>query len=300
MQPLRVSRSEIALHRGPVLVRDPAPSRLTYKAHRLWLTPMFRAMTQVGLPFVLITALVGWYFSVPENRAALAEQAAELRRSVETRPEFMLKLMSIDGASPVLADGIRKLYPVDFPISSFDVDLDEMHARIAGLDVVENVDIHVRPGGVLEVVVTERTPALVWRRDGGLDLIDAGGHRVASLTERAARSDLPLIAGEGAAEAAPEALKILAATEPLAGDLRGLVRVGARRWDIVLDGGPRILLPEADPLAALETVLALDRSGDLFARDVTHVDMRNPARPTLRLGTPAADVPDPIQSSSAE
>ena len=300
MQPLRAMPSEIAAHQPVQHRRDPAPSRLTYKAHRLWLTPVFRSLLQVGLPLSLALAAAGWYVAIPENRAALAQRATEVRRSIETRPEFMVKLMAIDGASPVLADEIRTQLPLEFPISSFDIDLEAMQAKVAALDVVDTVDIRIRPGGVMEVHVTERQPVLVWRRPGTIELIDATGHRVANLVERAARPDLPLVAGDGADTHVTEALALIRAAGPLASRLRGLVRVGERRWDLVLDDGPSILLPETDPVPALDQVLALDQAQDLLARDVTHVDMRNPMRPTLRLSQPAAAELRDIRSLSLE
>ena len=303
MQSLRVSPSEIAAHRGPAAPRrDPAPSRLRYKANRLWLTPGVRRLTQLGLPAVLLVSLAGWYLANPDNRAAIVAQVTETRRAIETRPEFMVKLMAVEGASPVLAETVRKLLPVDFPVSSFDLDLEEMQDRIAALDVVETVNIVIRPGGVMEVNVTEREPVLVWRRTGALELIDATGHRVATLTERAARPDLPLIVGWRANNAVGEALDILDAAGPLTPRLRGLIRVGERRWDLVLADGPTIMLPEAEPVAALEQVLALDAAEDLLARAVSHVDMRDPRRPTLRLERMASAqlVPTSLQSPSQE
>jgi len=299
VQPLRPTASEIAVHRGPVAPpRDPAPSRLRYKLGRLWLTPGFRKLMQFGLPAFVALSLASLYVANPDNRAAIAAQVVETRRSIETRPEFMVKLMAVEGASPVLADTVRKLLPVDFPISSFDLDLDAMQDRIAALDVVETVNIVIRPGGVMEVNVTEREPVLVWRRTGALELIDATGHRVATLVERAARPDLPLIAGWRANTAVGEALAILAAAERLGPRLRGLVRVGERRWDLVLADGPTIMLPETEPVPALSQVLALDAAQDLLARDLTHVDMRDPRRPTLRLSRSAIALFTPTSFAS--
>ena len=79
----------------------------------------------------------------------------------------------------------------------------------------------------------------------------------------------------------------MAAAGPVRPRLRGLTRVGNRRWDLVLDRDQRILLPESDPIPALEQVLALDRAQDILARDIVHVDMRNPVRPTILLAAPA-------------
>lgn len=290
MRSLIISRSDQTAHRArsrKSSPRDPAPSRLTYKIHRLWLTPLYRSLMRVGLPTFLILTATGWYFANPTNRYAIAEKIEQVRRSVETRPEFMVKLMAIEGATPVVDTAIRELLPLDFPISSFDLDLDAMQAKVAALDVIKSVDLRIRPGGVLEVAVTEREPVLVWRAPSGIELVDATGHRVASLTSRAARPDLPLVAGAGADAYVPEALALIEAAAPLADSLRGLVRVGERRWDVVLAGGKLIQLPEENPVPALEQVLALDQAQDLVARDVTHIDMRNPRRPTLRLAEPA-------------
>lgn len=297
MQPLTALRTAGAAPRAP---RDPAPSRAAYRFHRMWLTPLYRSLFRVGIPTFVILTGMGWYFSDPANRVAVVEKYTEIRHQVETRPEFMVKLMAVEGASPVLDAAIRQIVAVHFPVSSFDLDLERIKAEIAALDVVKTVSLRIRPGGVLEIRVTERQPVLVWRGLSGIELLDVTGHRVASLTDRAARADLPLIAGEGADQAVSEAMALFAAARPLEDRLRGLIRVGDRRWDMVLEGDRRILLPENEPVAALEQVLAFDQAQDLLARDVTDIDMRNPKRPTLRLAEPAVEELRRIRSLSLE
>ena len=283
------SRSNKTDEVGQGARRDPAPSRLAYKVHRLWLTPSFRGFLRVGLPVFAVLFLVSWYFSNPANRNAIGEKVTEIQRSVQERPEFMVKLMAVEGATPVVSDAVRQMLPIDFPISSFDLDLEMMRQEIIKLDVVENAALRIRPGGVLEVAITERQPVIVWRHEGILDLLDRTGHRVASMLARNGRSDLPLIAGAGADKAVGEALDLIKTARPFGAKLRGLVRVGERRWDVVLASKQRILLPSDDPVAALEQVIALDQAQDVMARDLTVVDMRNPLRPTLRLAEPAVE-----------
>lgn len=269
--------------------RDPAPSRIAYRLQRLWLTPLFRLLVRAGLPLVLVAGAASWYLAQPENREALMAQVAELRRSIEERPEFMVRLMVIEGASDSVADDIREILPVDFPISSFDLDLQAMRERIEELDAVARADLRIRSGGVLEIRIVERQPAAVWRVHGDLELLDAEGRRVAVLDSRLERPDLPLLVGVGAERAVPQALALLEAAAPVRERIRGLVRVGERRWDLVLDRDQRIMLPEREPVQALLQVMALNEAQELLARDITVVDMRIPARPTLRLSETAIE-----------
>ncbi|MCT8161028.1 cell division protein FtsQ/DivIB [Pseudoruegeria sp. SHC-113] len=273
----------------PVAPRDPAPSRAAYRMQRLWLTPSFRKFTMVGLPILCVALGGAVFFAGQERRDAVSGKIAEIRRSVAERPEFMVNLMAIDGASIEVSEDIREILPVDFPISSFDLDLESMRQTVEGLDAVARVDLRIRPGGILQVEIEERVPAVVWRGRDAIEILDHEGHRVAHLVARAQRPDLPLVAGDGANAAVPEALAVLKAAEPIADRMRGLVRMGERRWDLVLDRGQRILLPEERPVQALERVIALNKVQDLLARDLVAIDMRNEKRPTLRLSKPAAD-----------
>lgn len=269
--------------------RDPAPSRVSYRLQRLWLTPLFRSLIRTGLPALAVTAGLGLYLADEDTQETIQIAVSDLRRSIAERPEFTVKLMAIDGASESLSEDIREVLSLDFPVSSFDLELDEMQRRIAGLDAVARADLRIRQGGILQIEIAERVPAVVWRAEDALELLDAEGRRVAPLASRLDRPDLPLIAGHGAEEAVPEALRILAAAETLTDRVRGLVRVGARRWDLVLTRDQRILLPEDNPVRALEQVIALDDAQDLLARDVAAVDMRNPARATVRLSATAVE-----------
>ena len=281
MQPLTARRPQSRTH------RDPAPSRWAYRVQRFMLTPHLRSFIRTGLPTLLLLVAVGLYFAQPANRAALTTAVTDLRNKFEDRPEFRVSLASVEGASDDLADAVRAKLGIRLPQSSFDIDLTAARLRIEALDAVKRADLRVRSGGVLQVVITERIPVAVWRTEDGLTLVDDTGHRVAGLSSRTDRPDLPLIAGTGADIAAPEALELVAAAGPLTPRIRGLVRIGERRWDIVLDRDQRILLPEKNPVRALERLLALDHVQDIMNRDLLAVDLRNDHRPVLRL-TPHA------------
>ena len=268
----------------PVIRQDPAPSRLRYRMQRLMLTPLFRRALNVGLPLTGIVLVTLVAFGTADRREAIADKVADIRQQIETRPEFMLGAMAIDGASTDVSDDIREVLSLDLPVSSFHIDLDAMKIAIRELPAVRDASLRVRSGGILQIDVTERVPVVIWRtRD------DEDGFAVRAALFREDHADLPLVAGEGAERAVPQALQLMRAAGPLGTRLRGLVRVGERRWDVVLDRGQRILLPEEMPVQALERAIALDQAQDLLGRDVAVVDFRQSQRPTVRMGAPATD-----------
>lgn len=269
--------------------RDPAPSRLSYRMERLWLTPFFRVFMRFGLPVLLIAGAAGLYLGDQDRRAALVGKFADLRAGIENRPEFMVSLMQIDGASQPVADAVRGMVTVPLPASSFQLDLEAMRAAIEQVDAVESARLMVRNGGVLAVEITERKPAILWRTEASVEMLDKTGHRVATLLEREARPDLPLMTGVGAEDHVPEALAILSAAQPILPRVRGLVRMGDRRWDMVLDRDQRIMLPETDPVETVERAMAIDMAEEMLARDLAVVDLRNPERPTLRMTARAVE-----------
>ena len=276
-----------SLSRHPAVRRDPAPTRWAYRMQRLWLTPVFRVTFRYGLPGLAVLALVAAVLGSADRRDAILATFTDLRAQFENRPEFRVSLIRVEGASPELADAVRAKLGLRLPLSSFDLDLDIAREKIEALDAVASALVRVRSGGVLQVLITERVPTLVWRSDGELMLLDGTGHRVAGLGSRVDRADLPLIAGDGADTAASEAIAVFEAAHPISDRLRGLVRVGDRRWNLILDRDQTILLPEHQPVAALDRLLALDSAEDILARDVLTIDLRFDQRPTLRLSPQA-------------
>ncbi|MFM2367231.1 MAG: hypothetical protein RIR95_1839 [Pseudomonadota bacterium] len=282
-----LTRNAIKDISSKTLRRDPAPSRWSYRMQRLWLTPLFRVLFRYGLPIFVLTAMVGVYLQSDTRRAAVFASFSDLRDSFEARPEFQVNYVAVEGASPDLADAVRDALGLTLPLSSFDLDIDALQQKAQQFDAVAEAHIRVRSGGVLQVSLTERDPALILRAGSKLDLIDATGRRVAGLAERADRADLAVVTGQGAAAAAPEALAILAAATPLVSRLRGIERISEMRWDLVLDRNQRIMLPALNPIGAVERLIALDQAEEILARDILTIDLRDEKRPVLRLA-PAA------------
>ncbi|MBT0956245.1 cell division protein FtsQ/DivIB [Alphaproteobacteria bacterium KMM 3653] len=274
---------------GSAPPRDPAPSRLSYRMQRLWLTPVYRRAVRTGIPLAVMALAVGWFLNDADRKAAITNALAEARRSVEERPEFMVQMMAVDGATAPVAEAIRGEVPLDFPLSSFDMDLEAIRAKVESLSPVRKARVMIAPGGVLRIDVDERIPVVVWRTENGLILVDETGETVAGIAARSDRADLPVVAGTGADKHVTEALEIWQAAGPLHARMRGLLRMGERRWDVVLDRGQTIMLPEEAPVAALQRVIALDKAQDMLGRDLSVVDIRNPRRPTLRMAENAVE-----------
>lgn len=268
---------------------DPAPSRWAYRLERLMLTPLFRKALRIGVPLCLTFVIGTVYFSDKDRQEALARAVVDLRQQIETRPEFMVNLLAIEGASAPTETHIRSIFPYALPLSSFDLDLAAVQALVTDLPVVAKAAVRIRQGGVLAVEVSERLPVALWRTHHGIGIVDLEGVVIGAVESRAHRADLPIIAGEGADRAVAEALDILAAATPLGARVKGLVRIGERRWDVVLDRDQRILLPEAAPARALERVIVLHQVHDMLERDLAVVDMRLAERPTLRLTASAQE-----------
>ncbi len=274
-----VARREPAMR----VPRDPAPSRLRYKLTRLWLRPGVRRFVNIGLPVTAAVA-AGWTLAAELDVRGRVERAvASVHETVVDRPQFTITRFDIADVSPELAEQIKEAALVPLPASSLEVNVAAVRARVETLDAVERARVRALPSGVLEIRAVERLPVVLWRSEVGLELLDAHGVRVAEVDSRLRRADLPLIVGEGADTHVPEALALLDAAEAVRPRVRGLVRMGERRWDLVLDRDQVIRLPEAEPLAALRRVMALHGAEALLDRDLVAVDLRDPRRPALRM-----------------
>ena len=274
---------------------DPAPSRIAYRIMRLMLIPRLRLIFTLGFSSLLIfCATLGLFININvwENISAIKK---DLKLAFVERPEFMIKVASIDGSSDELANEIREILPLDFPVSYFDLDIKYLHKVVNEIPAVASAAIKISVGGVLQINVTEKSPAFIWRKDNVMSVIDETGSFIRIANSRVDYPKLPLVVGEAANLVVSEISSLMQANEYFKDHVRAFIRVGERRWDLILENNVRIMLPQREFLAAFDRLMLMNEAGSLLSGRLSNIDMRLVVRPTVRVDTVSVD---PLRTNS--
>lgn len=161
------------------------------------------------------------------------------------------------------------------------VSLAEARARVETLPWIEHASVSRRLPGIIRVQLTERQPYAVWQNQGKFRLIDHAG-QVLTDQDVTQFQFLPLVVGAGAPERAAELLDALARFPAMQSRVIAGVRVGERRWNLRMQSGTDVLLPETHVAAALERLATLQEGHDLLERPLRVIDLRLPDRLVVR------------------
>lgn len=200
---------------------------------------------------------------------------------------FRLSEVTVEGRQRTSRADVLAALQVEQGQSIFDVDLSRARANLLQLDWIEDVVVtRILPDRV-HVELVERRPFAVWQRGGQLAIIDRQGRPI---TESGvdAYGHLPFVVGHGAAREAADFTDLVSNWPELQARVRAYVRVGGRRWNLRLENGVDVLLPETGYAGALADLLSIDETHRLLARDIEAIDMRLPDRFTVRLSPDAA------------
>jgi cell division protein FtsQ len=272
-----------------LLTADPDPARAARSSRRRRAPRPLRRLGAAALAAALIAGggfaahLSGWDTSAAERaRASVLALSAQAGLAVNdvivqgrgrTGGDAILAALGAARGTPMLATS---------PAAA--------KARLEALPWVRSASVERLLPDTLYVRMTERQPLALWQRKGKLQLIDREGTVVAvpSLDEFA---DLIVLVGDDAPKAAPALLEMLASEPALRPHVAAAVRVGGRRWNLKLDSGIDVELPEDNVGAAWHQLAQLDRTDGLLKRDILKVDLRLPDRLVLQVPEPAKPVP---------
>jgi cell division protein FtsQ len=169
------------------------------------------------------------------------------------------------------------------PILAFSVEM--ARQRVETLSWVEHATVERRLPGTVVVFLQERRPFAVWQNQGKFVLIDRAGQLVANQNVAEFRQ-LPLVVGPGAPAGAATLIDALTDRPDLQRRVIAAVRVAERRWNLRLNNGADVMLPEGHEVQALERLMQLQQSHALLDRPLAAIDMRLADRLVLR---PRAD-----------
>ena len=199
------------------------------------------------------------------GRLGLIVQTIRIEGRQKTPEYVLLDAIGVREGDPILGFSVR-----------------EARARIEAIAWVQSATVERRLPGTIVVQVVERRPFAVWQLDGKFTLVDKAGNLVTDSDVATFSDQLPLIVGPGAPKAAAALLDMLAAQPDIQSRMVAAVRVGERRWNLRMNNGADVLLPEGAEVAALAKLAALQASHALLDRPLQAVDLRLPDRLVIR------------------
>jgi cell division protein FtsQ len=265
----------------------PGKWRMLWRRQRRLLRPT----VLVGAAMVLGAGAIG--------AAYFAGHAAPLREMVgRATADFGLRVASIriDGSQKTSEVQIRKALGVAEGDAMLGFSVSDARKRIEQLTWVQSATVERRLPDLIVVSLTERRPFAVWQNQGKFVLIDRDGEIVADQDVAVFAKELPLVVGAGAPAAAAALIDALAAKPSLQSRVTAAVRVGERRWNLRLNNGTDVMLPEGAELQALARLVELQNDHALLDRPLQVVDLRLPDRLVVRpRAEPAAPAPQPVK-----
>ena len=193
---------------------------------------------------------------------------------------FGIEKIDIAGQSHVSDEDIIQALAIKEELTTLSFDTEAAQARLEELQWVKHARVMRLLPSSLRVDITESVPAYNWQRRGRFFLVDNTGETITRIPGIV--GDLPLIVGEGAAAQAKELFSELSFFPEIRNKLHAAIRVGNRRWTLLLNNGRKILLPERHiGLALKDSTTVLERLRSK-SKNWETVDLRLKDRITLR------------------
>lgn len=197
---------------------------------------------------------------------------------------FIVKSVTVSGRSVVKAGDVLAALDIERGDDILSLDLGAARERLMSLSWVQSATVERRLPDSIHVTLVERRPMALWQTEGKMHLVDQNGIAIVGEgAQLALYAKLPLIVGDDAPKFAAELIDLLAREPAIGTRVQAAVRVSKRRWNLKLDNGVEIRLPEEGVEAAFDRLAALERTERLLSRDITVVDMRQADRLVVRL-----------------
>ncbi|MDE2575153.1 MAG: cell division protein FtsQ/DivIB, partial [Rhodospirillales bacterium] len=274
-------------------VKPAAPSRMQDRPGRWKL--LWRRQRKLRRPALLGAAVLALMlvFAIVVRVGGSGASFDERFGNLTARLGFNVQKLVIEGRQKTPEPMLRAALGITRgdPILTFGVA--DARARIETINWVQSATVERRLPDTILVHLVERRPFAVWQHNGKFVLIDRDGNTVTDADVAAFASQVPLVVGAGAPHAAAALLDTLSTQPTLLARMVAAVRVGERRWNLRMNNGADVELPEDAEAPALARLAQLETQYKLLDRPLRVIDMRLPDRLVLRPlpATPAQATP---------
>ncbi|WP_375671905.1 MULTISPECIES: cell division protein FtsQ/DivIB [unclassified Bartonella] len=276
MYALNVNKTNVPME----VLSVPALPRL----YRRFLRFMFEfVFVNIHIPRHFGSFAVVWFFFVTAFYGLSSSgQMTVIVNTIILDSSFVVTHVDISGNKRLAKQDIFKILKLDVAPSIFTFDVERARSLLEKQAWVQSANVQKIYPNRMRISIVEREPYAIWQHDGIMDIVDNTGRVIVPFKGEIVR-DLPLVVGQGAQNAAKVFIQALSVYPEVYDRIRAFVRVGDRRWDLVLNNGMRVMLPENGALERLSSLSSSGTMQDLLSRDILSVDLRLADRITVSL-----------------
>jgi cell division protein FtsQ len=241
-----------------------------------------KIMAIVGIVAVIGgTTLYAWRTGGADRLEDMVHDAARGTLSASVRAGLQVTDVLVEGRERTSARDVLAVLDArrGAPILTFDPH--QAKAELETLPWVRRAIVERRLPNTIHVRLEERAPMALWQRGGRFAVIDRDAKEIPGV-DPGDFAKLLIVVGDDAPEHAGALIALLDTEPNMRGRISAAVRVGGRRWNLNLDNGVVVNLPETNAGAAYERLAQLARDNGLVERDLVSVDLRLPDRLILR------------------
>jgi cell division protein FtsQ len=188
---------------------------------------------------------------------------------------FAITNVQISGEHRTAAADIRNALGIKPGQSMFAFDVEQAREDVRKLPWVQDAVIHKHFPNAISVSVIEKVPFALWLSDDQkLSVIDRSGAVIAE-TDGAEFQNLPHFMGDPP-EGGAKLVDAIAAHRAVGARIRGMQRISGRRWNLLLDGGVLVDLPEDGWQKELDNLEHLIVDKGVLERNIQEIDLRVP------------------------
>ncbi|WP_425405965.1 cell division protein FtsQ/DivIB [Hwanghaeella sp.] len=256
------------------------------RARARWLKPTLK----IGVPVSVAGALSAAAFVLWSNGSIQRAYDDTVAKVMQVSAEMGLAVyqVSVSGRRETNKDRLLQAVGVQVGDPILAVDIQDVLKRVNSIGWVEAAVVERRLPDHIHIHIQEREAAAIWQKDHEFVLVDIDGNIIGTDGLERYRH-LKVVVGDGAPERTAELVTLLEREPMLDSRIVAAVWVAGRRWNLRLDNGIDIRLPEENPGEALQRLAQLERDHRLLARDIAAIDLRQSDRLIVRMTEEAAE-----------
>jgi cell division protein FtsQ len=187
--------------------------------------------------------------------------------------EFCIKKIEFDGNDRVPDVLLLKISKLKYKSNIFACSIQDVKSKLEEIAWVKSATVQRKLPDTIYVRISERIPIAILQSKYHLYLIDSDG-KILENDYIGSFGNLPIVVGEGAEKEADQLLQYLSKFPKIRKQLVFAVRIGKRRWNIKINRGITVKLPENGVVHALGILEEISDGNGFLNDDIEAIDLR--------------------------